>query len=388
MTMQLDRNNAIPMYLQLLNQIREQIVSGKWEPGRQLPTEAELASELNISRVTVRQALQAAVDEGLVTRTAGKGTFVGSNHDKPRIDGFVGYVVPHLSSSFNVQIMLGAESVLRCEGYQMIFCNSEAKIEEENQLLNRLATEGMAGCIIQPVQGSNEGRALRKIVAKRFPVVMIDRLVSGIDADVVMSDHFGGGYAVVQHLLEQGYTDILYAANPMIQLYSVAERARGYKTAMLDARLEPRAPFVAGSSAELGFIQSPIAFAQREAATITAIAEYLQTSSRPQVIIAMNDLYALLVYEAIRRIGLRVPDDIALVGYDDLDFAATLTPALTTVSQDPFELGAEAARLLIERIRGDTRSSRQVRLKSHLIVRQSSLNLTLNSNKSTVATTS
>src|SRR5512146_3431470 len=106
----INKNSPIPMYQQILNEISSRIASGDWIGGTQLPTEAELENELQVSRVTIRQALSAAVEEGLVIRLPGKGTFVsGTPVVQVKSEKFIGYVVPHLSSSFNVQILLGVE---------------------------------------------------------------------------------------------------------------------------------------------------------------------------------------------------------------------------------------------------------------------------------------
>ncbi len=123
---QIDRVAPTPIYQQILNEIRDRISSGKWTAGIQIPTEAELENELQVSRVTIRQALSAAVEEGLIIRMPGKGTFVsGTPKALTKTEKFIGYVVPHLSSNFNVQILLGVESVLKEKGYRLIFCNSE-----------------------------------------------------------------------------------------------------------------------------------------------------------------------------------------------------------------------------------------------------------------------
>lgn len=370
----LQKDSPIPLYKQFLNELRDRIASGEWSVGTRLPTEAELVSELGVSRVTIRQALSAAAEEGLVVRVPGKGTFVSEGAGRSPEQGFIGYVVPHLTHSFNVQTLLGVESILKTEGYQLIFCNSEGNLAEEDRLLRRLEAEGMAGCIIQAVHSDSRDRALYELVAKGFSVVMVDRYLPGVQADLVASDHFRGGYAVVQHLIEQGYTDIVYLARHPIRLSSIAERLRGYQAAMADAGLAPRPPFIVGGPTELGYIQSQDSLTLPENATANAIAQFLRGPERPQAIVAMNDLHALLVLKVAQRVGIRIPDDMALVGFDDLDLAANCRPSLTTAAQQPFQLGIEAARLLLARIRGERSTTREIRLPTRLIIRVSSIN--------------
>src|SRR5258705_8919318 len=113
----LDRTSAVPLYKQLLNEVLSQIASGVWLPGAQLPTEAEFMAAFRISRVTVRQAFTALSEAGQIVRVSGKGTFITVKEPAKRSQGYIGYVVPHLSHSFNVQILLGAESVFKAAGH-------------------------------------------------------------------------------------------------------------------------------------------------------------------------------------------------------------------------------------------------------------------------------
>ena len=372
--MRLFRDNPVPLYKQLLSEVRTRIATGEWAAGSRLPTEAVLAADLGVSRVTIRQALGAAVDAGLVVRIPGKGTYVAEAPQVARSHGFIGHVVPHLSHTFNVQMLLGVESTLKAEGYQLIFCNSEGDLSTEHRLLQLLENEGMAGCILEPVYSDGAEHIMRDWVSKHYPVVMLDRYIDGVEADLVASDHFSGGYAVVRHLIDQGYTNIMYVAREPVELSSIVERLRGYRAAIGDAGLIPHPPFVIEGTTEGSLIQNLGSFTEHETRAIEAIMRLLQGPERPEAIVAMNDLLALLVMEAANRVGLRIPRDLALVGFDDMDFAVTCQPPLTTVAQQSFRLGVEAASLLLARIRGEDGAIRQVRLPAPVIVRNSSLN--------------
>lgn len=371
--MNLLRDSPIPLYQQLLNEIRARIAAGEWKAGDRLPTEAEIAAELGVSRVTVRQALGAAVNAGLVVRMPGKGTYVAETGTAAPSQAFIGYVAPHLSSSFNVQTLLGVESALRSEGFQLIFCNSEADRDEEDRLVSRLENEGMLGYVVQPVHAERDDRALARLVERGQPVVMIDRELPGVQADAVTSDHFEGGYAVVRHLIDQGYTDIVYLARHPLSMTSIAERHRAYQAAMTEAGLTPKPALMVGGPTEIGYLEWRNALTLPESPELNAIAQFLRSPERPQAIVAMNDLYALLTLTAAEQVGLGVPDDLAVVGFDDLDFAAVLNPSLTTVAQQPYQLGIEAARLLVARIRGEVGVPKRIRLPTRLVVRGSSL---------------
>jgi len=373
----INKSAPIPIYQQILNEIRTYIASGDWPANTQLPTEAELEADLGVSRVTIRQALSAAAEEGLVIRIPGKGTFVSgasTSAATPATGSFIGYVVPHISSGFNVQILLGVETILKREGFHLIFCNSEGDLSKENQLLENLQTNKMAGYIIQPVYSKETDRCVVDIASKGGRIVFIDRSVQGVQADLVMSNHFEGGQQVVKHLIDQGYRDIVYLAREPLGLLSISERLRGYEAAMTNARLKARAPLVVGGPIELGYVQNQNSPTLEENSVIDTIGELLQGPARPEAIVAMNDLVAIAVFEAAEHAGLRIPDDLALVGFDNLDYADT--HKLTTVAQHPFEIGSEAARLLLSRICNNSNAVEQILLPTQLMIRGSSIHPT------------
>jgi GntR family transcriptional regulator, arabinose operon transcriptional repressor len=373
--MKINRNAPMPLYQQILNEIRTRIASGAWPADTQLPTETDLELMLQISRVTIRQALSAAVEEGLIVRRAGKGTFVSGNKLSPSLvktDGFIGYIVPHLSSSFNVQILLGVESILRDAGFHLIFCNSEGDLKKEDQLIQNLQNDNMAGYIIQPVFAEAEERVLYKLMLSGTRVVFIDRDIPGMKADVVMSNHFEGSRQVTRHLIDQGYKKIVYLAHEPIHLPSIDERLQGYQAAMSDFNLKPLSPFIVGNQIELGYDQNQNGSTPHEDAEVENISNFIAGKQRPEAIVAMNDLVAMLVLEAVRKCGLRIPEDLAVVGFDNLDCADA--KELTTIAQRPFEIGSEAARLLLQRIRGNNEPARRILLPTQLIIRASSIN--------------
>jgi DNA-binding LacI/PurR family transcriptional regulator len=313
-----------------------------------------------------------ASKQGLVVRIAGKGTYVARAPGTYQKQNFIGYIVHHLSSSFNTKILLGAENVLKTAGYYPIFCNSDGNLDTENRLLRGLQMENVVGFIVQAVHSETQDSVLSELARGPVPVILLDRVVPGIQADLVSSNHFEGGRAIVHHLIEQGYTDIVYLAHRPLQLYSIAERLRGYQHAMREAGLTPREPFTVGEPIELGYDQRHRTLSIHEDIVLDTITNYLLSPERPQAIVAANDGIALIVMEAAERVKLHIPGDLALVGYDDLDFASMRN--LTTVDQDPYHLGIEAANQLLRRIRGDRDHITRVNLPTKTVIRGSSIN--------------
>jgi LacI family transcriptional regulator len=254
----------------------------------------------------------------------------------------------------------------------LIFCNSEGDLAKEDYLLESLETSRMCGYIIQPVYSEASERTLARLASRGDRLILIDRNLPGVQADVVMSNHFEGGQQVVQHLIEQGYRKIVYLAHDPIQLPSISERLRGYQAAMTRSKLNPQAPIVVGGSVELGYLQDQNSPTVHENVAVEMIADLLHGPARPEAIVAMNDLIAMLVFEAAEKVGLNIPNDLGIVGFDNLDSAVANN--LTTVAQRPYEIGSEAARLLLQRIHGEKEAHKQIQLPTQLIIRGSSLN--------------
>lgn len=367
------KNSPIPLYQQITNVLEKAIIEGDFLPSARLPTENELENELGISRVTIRQAMNEAVKMGLVVRNAGKGTFVADRSQESRKVGFISYIVHHLTSSFNTQMLLAVESTLKNSGHHLIFGSSEGDLEKENLLLNNLNNKDTLGVLIQPVYSEKTERALTHLAQSSMPLVLIDREVPGLNASQVTSDHFGGGQVVVQHLIDQGYRNIVYLTGHVNMVSSVMGRYSGYQAAMQQAGFPPQPAVVLKSMGEIGYNRSVRVTSDQEEMILQEICQFLTKPGWPEAIVATNDAVALLVLRAANRLKLRVPEDLALTGYDELDFASSWN--LTSVDQHADQIGAQAANLLLKQIRGESHQMERISLPTQLVVRGSSQRL-------------
>jgi DNA-binding LacI/PurR family transcriptional regulator len=202
--------------------------------------------------------------------------------------------------------------------------------------------------------------------------VLLDRTLPTLNCDCVTSDNYTGGYNAVKHLLGLGHKRIVFLSRPILQLSTIADRLRGYQRALQAANLTPLQPWLVGTvDQELTTPSALSAYSSGVGPEIGQITRYLASSERPTAIFAMNDLMALQALKAASQMGLRVPHDLAVVGFDDIDIAAHLDVPLTTVAQDIVGLGEQATKLLIERIEGDKGSPRQETLPTQLRIRAS-----------------
>jgi GntR family transcriptional regulator, arabinose operon transcriptional repressor len=349
------------LHTQLIDLFRKRIRDGSLPPGSRLPTEMELAKNLQVSRGTVRQALSALESEGLVDRTQRRGTFVRHPPAAQAAERRIGLVLSRLGSQLDLDILIGVESAAKSRGYQVSFAYAEERHEEQARDIARLRADRVAGMIIFPVSDVTSDQSIAELQATGMPLVLVDRYLSDLDTDYVVADNAGGGYRVTEHLIILGHTRIgfVYANIGTLLTTSVRDRFAGYRRALETYGLH----YDTSAIVQLPWIGAPKAAHRYE--------EFLAQPNRPSAIFAVNDDIALLLMQAAQRSGLRVPEDLAIVGFDDLNFAEHVNPPLTTVSQPRMDVGLRAGNLLINRIEGRGGPKKHIELPTSLMVRAS-----------------
>ncbi|MEM8534773.1 MAG: GntR family transcriptional regulator, partial [Chloroflexota bacterium] len=312
----LDPDSRHPLYLQLVRVLRHQISTGTYMSGDRLPPETELATQFSISRGTVRQAMDVLVNQGLLERVAGKGTFVTAPEQRPRSQ-LIGIVVPYLLDSLTSAILQGAESVLRRRGYSLIFCHSEGNLDLERHQIERLQREGVCGLLLFPLATAAESVMLKQLLPNDFPLVLIDRRIPDLQAASVFIDNFGGAYRTVEHLISLGHRRIVCVSLPD-QPSSIVERTQGYEQAMRDAGILPLASMPLALHKDRPPDNGIPTYADDEMAPITKL---LSIEEPPTALFCINDFVALGVMQRVLAHGLSIPHDIAIAGFDDIAIA-------------------------------------------------------------------
>jgi GntR family transcriptional regulator of arabinose operon len=359
---------------QLTTYFRERILDGRLAAGTRLPTDSELAAEYQLSRDTVRQALALLAGEGLIERIQGRGTFVSQpaiqNSGAMPTNGSatsagqkqIGLILNSAESTqFNMDILIGVEQTAKLHGYSVSFSYAEGNQEQQTRDIERLRANHVAGMIVYPVGDVTYNASIQQIQAAQIPLVLIDRYLPDLETDYVAVDNKGGGYRATEHLLILGHKRIgfIFTHKETLRTSSVYERWQGYYNALQNYGVPYDESLVTAN------------LTPGKSSVQESLCEYLQRPDRPSAIFAVNDYAALDVIQAANALRLRLPEDLAVIGFDDLSFAARLHPPLTTIAQPFLDIGLRAATLLLSRINGMSGPPKHIELPGNLIIRES-----------------
>ncbi|MBK8019945.1 MAG: GntR family transcriptional regulator [Chloroflexi bacterium] len=355
----LDRNPDAPhLHIQVAAILKKRIHNGTWSNGSSIPSEKELCAEFDVARGTVRQALASLEAEGYLSREQGRGTFVqwhefSANRSRSQR---LAFVVPYVRDSSIPAILVGFQQVAEQANYSVIFNHVNNDLQQQERVILKLIDENVAGIALYPIN-SEYIALIENLNNARFPIVLIDRYLRMLSTDYVMTDHFDGAIRGTHYLFNLGHTRVGFITwlSPAV---SMEHRFLGYRQAVeerglpLDERLICRVegyPMI-----------------ER-----TPLREFLSGPDRPTAVFAANDQIAIAIYRAATSLGLSVPGDLSVLGFDDLDVSAHLDPPLTTIAQPFAQIGRTAAELLLRRISGEHDHLEQFALQASLVLRAS-----------------
>jgi LacI family transcriptional regulator len=271
--------------------------------------------------------------------------------------GTLSVIVPDVANPFFTAVVRAAEEVARRADYRVILCDTRADLGVERDVIAELIAHRVEGVVIAPVS-DRSATHLRRLAEFGVPFVLIDRTIPGVDCDVVLGDSSGGARQLVEHLLSLGHRRIGFIVESD-DVSTARDRRAGYEAALTAAgiALDPAlvtnaAPDPSGGSA--------------------GMAKLLLLEKRPTAVFTVNNLVALGAIEAVRAAGLEVPDDVALVCFDDIEYASRLYPFLTAMEQPAQTFGTLGTQLLLERIEGRGPDRRhEVVLPGEFMIRKS-----------------
>ena len=308
-----------------------------------------LKRDTRVSEDTRRRVLTAVDDLGYRLNATARSLRLGGS-------GMIGLIVTNLANPFYSRLALGVQEVASEHGLSMLLSNTGEQLDRERGLVEDLASRQVAGMIVVPAGGSHSH--LTPAALRDMPVVLASRPPSGMEADCVLVDDFGGARDATARLIAAGHRRIGFLGNPPA-IHTGAERYRGYRAAHEDAGLEPDDRLVRRGPAD-------VATAEQAALGLLAPAGPAGTGTAPTALFCTNNRLTQGAIRAVRALELPV----ALAGFDDFDLADILGMPLTIVSYDADEMGRQAARLLIDRINGGPAAARPPRrtvLPTHVL---------------------
>lgn len=352
------------IYLSMVSDLRDAIRRGDYAK-KSFPSEAQLMRKYKIGRQTSVRVLNELVREGLVVRRKGAGTFLSCAGQ--RATGRIGLIV-HGSDYCELFAPVAKHVSLLCQqnGYTMMFgdvssqCTSK-RIRKVLALADKFIADGLDGVIFQPVELVPDAERVNRDLTSRFaaagiPVVLLDSDIVSAPArsgfDIVSVSHLDVGRRLAEHLRSVGAGRVLYLTQ--------RDRAPCVRARQLGVKLGCEGLALAGKAV----------FAEPD--DVPALRRILRRE-RPDAIACYNDRQAALLLQTLAKLGKRVPDDVLVAGFDDVQYAKLTIPQLTTMHQPCTEIASEAFRLLLDRIRNQQLPPRQVLLDAPLVVRGSTI---------------
>ncbi len=272
-----------------------------------------------------------------------------------RLSKVLGLVVPDISNPFFTEVARGVEDAALEEGYVVILCNSDEKAEREDRYLAVLDSQRVGGILITPTRKSL--KPLGQLLERGVAVTLLDNAAASQDVCSASVDDLLGGHLAAAHAIELGHRELLWLAGP-IEIPQVADREAGLMQA------------AAGGEVKVTRIAAD---QMTTMAGAVAMAAALGTPTTFTAVVCANDLLALGAISSLTRAGIRVPEDVSVIGYDDIEFAANAAVPLTSVRQPKYELGFAAAKLVISECESpESHVHQRVQFQPQLIARASS----------------
>jgi len=322
--------------------------------GVSVGTVSNVLNRPDIVSAPARERVQAAIAElGFIRHESARHLRAGRSRT-------IGLLVLDIANPFFTDVARGVEEVASAAGLAVILCNSDDRADKEAAHLAVLSEQRVQGVLLTPT--AELSPAVEALRSRGTPVVLVDRWAATPEECAVAVDDELGGRLAAEHLLERGHRRIAFIGDPS-RLPQVQERRAGVRAALREATGGDEALTVVTPTA------LTVAGGREAAAEIVG----LPSGRRPTAAICANDLLALGVLQEMVRHRVRVPDEFAIVGYDDIDFAAAAAVPLTSVRKPRYELGRRAAELLLSEAGGDGHQHQQPVFEPTLVVRESSM---------------
>jgi len=324
----------------------------------------DIAKEAGVSTTTVSRALNGKPDVSSKTKheilkiakNLGYTPNLLAKSLRSKKSKTIGVVLADISNPFFAAVAKGVEDAAHKRNYSIILCNTDEEYEKEEEALQVLIEKRVDGLLITPVQ--KEYKDILRIKEQKIPLVLVGRHFDTIKTNSVVSDDVLGGFLATEYLVKKGHRRILYISGPL-HISSASERLKGYKEALKKYKISFEEKLVRGYTAKMDEAYTLMGKLLKEKLNFTAIFTF-------------SDFLAFGIMRALREEKLKIPDDVAVVGYDDIEFASILEIPLTTIHMPKYRLGMEGTNTLIDEIeKKNSGKPQKLVIKPELIPRNS-----------------
>lgn len=382
-----------PLYQKIMDDLRANIFNNDYKVNEVIPSESELEIKYGVSNITVRRALNELEREGIINRVKGKGSFVSDRNfdDKSSSVTFglnaiklITLVLTDRDNSMANDIINGvSEKLSEFNDFALdVVCSRRTQSSNEKLILEKAFRTGPAGIIILPNPGNKSVDEICILASRGFPIVTIDQNFNLSNVDSVVSDNKMGTYNSVSYLIKKGHRNIAFVSDGRIgSMVSIKDRFLGYCKALTDNGIPIDSSICLSDYFSIAKADLPHAYEQilREESLGENSVEFFKVIidkllNRPDKATAIQFVNDMCCYDFMRAastLGVNVPKDISVIGFDNLNFTAYLEKPLTTVNQDFFCMGYKAAELIIERINDKNRQEKSIMIPTLLIERSS-----------------
>ena len=302
----------------------------------------------DINLETKKRVLQIAKELGYIRNAAAVAL-------RTKKTGTIGVVIADNRNPFYAEVLNGMEEAAREKNYHIILANTQRDYRKEEDAINLLLAKRVDGLLITPVQDKDDD--IKNLIDANIPFVVVGRDFKNIEVDAIYNDEVKGGFLATEYLIKKGHKRIALI-DGFLYKSPAKGRLEGYKKALRKYRIP-----LDESLISVGDINIEDGYERTK--------QMLEKNLDFTAIFAYNDMMAFGAMQAIKEKGLRIPEDIGLVGYDDIPFSSLISPALTTIRLKKQELGAESVKLLLSRINGNRKKTKKVMLGVKLQIRES-----------------
>lgn len=331
------------------------------------PTILDIAKELNITFSTVARALNDHPAISMATKKAVKETATRLNYRQNKIasslrsgkSNVIGIIVPNLHVSFFSSVVSGIEKVMNLNGYNILLYQSNESSKHEAKGIETFVQSRVEG-IISSVTTETKSDVYQEIIARNIPLIFFDRELAELSMPSVVIDDYKGGFIATEHLIKQGYKNILHiTAHQEIAIFK--ERLRGYIDALHHYNIPVNEKLIIKGNFSLDFGKK-------------VIRETRQQGIEYDAVFALEDYTAMGAMEALKEMKVKIPDEIGVIGFANEPFGSLVSPGLSTIDQQTSKMGEETARIFLSKLKSESKTPlpEKLILDPILIVRQSS----------------